>query len=46
MDEYMAFLAESMTWANPAKVARQKAVEGRITVPSRLVHDKEEKEDA
>lgn len=46
MDEYMAFLVESMAWANPVKVARQKAVEERITVPFRLVHDKEGKGDA
>jgi len=41
MDEYVAFLAESMVGANPEKVARQKAVEERITVPFRLVHDEE-----
>ena len=39
MDEYVAFLAESMTGADPVKVARQKAVEERITVPFRLVPD-------
>jgi len=41
MDDYVAFLAESMVWANPVKVARQKAVEERITVPFRLVDDKD-----
>lgn len=46
MDEYVAYLADSMAWANPVKVARQKAVEERITVPFRLVHDKEGNGDA
>jgi len=46
MDEYVAFLADSMAWANPMKVARQKAVEERITVPFRLFQDKEGKGDA
>ncbi len=36
MDEYVAFLAESMAGADPEKVARQKAAEERITVPFRL----------
>lgn len=37
MDEYVAFLAESMAGADPEKVARQKAAEERITAPFRLV---------
>lgn len=36
MDEYLAFLAESMAQADPAKSALQKAIEERITVPFRL----------
>lgn len=37
MDEYVAFLAESMSQADPASIARQKALEKQITVPFRLV---------
>ncbi len=36
MDEYVAFLSESMSHADPAKVAKQKALEERITVPFRI----------
>jgi len=36
MDEYVAFLAESMAGADPEKVARQKAIEEWITTPFSL----------
>jgi hypothetical protein len=36
MDEYVAFLSESMIHADPAKAAKQKALEERITAPFRL----------
>ena len=36
MDEYLAFLAESMAQTDPAKAARQKAIEERITTPFSL----------
>lgn len=36
MDEYVAFLSESMSWVDPEKAARQKDLEERITVPFRI----------
>lgn len=36
MDEYTAFVAETVSQADPAKVARQKAIEECIVVPFRL----------
>lgn len=38
-DNYALFVAELLAHADPVKVARQKAVEERITVPFRLVPD-------
>ena len=43
MDEYAAFVSEAMSRADPEKVARQKAIEKRITVPFRLIPDGKEK---
>lgn len=36
MDEYLAFLAESMAQTDPAQAARQKAIEERISTPFSL----------
>ena len=41
MDEYLAFLVESMAQHDPTKAARQKALEERITVPFRLVPERD-----
>jgi hypothetical protein len=41
MDEYAGFLAVCITRSDPEKVARQKAFEERITVPFRLVAEKD-----
>mgnify|MGYP001254154888 CR=1 FL=1 len=38
-DNYALFVAELLTHADPVKVAWQKAVEERITVPFRLIPD-------
>ena len=38
-DSYAVFVADLLTHADPKKVARQKAVEERITVPFRLFPD-------
>ena len=42
MDAYMVFLSESMTHADPMKVARQKALEERIQVPFRILPEASE----
>lgn len=34
--DYLAFVAELLARADPAKVAKQKAIEERITVPFRI----------
>ncbi len=44
-DDYAAFVMEVLARADPEKAARQKALEEQITVPFRLVPDKEEKGD-
>ncbi len=36
MDEYMVFVSEAMSLADPEKVARQKMIEKQITTPFRL----------
>jgi hypothetical protein len=43
MEEYVAFIEESLKYVDPKQVARQKAIEKRIDKPFRLV-DEEEKE--
>lgn len=40
MDEYVAFLSESLSHADPVKVAMQKALEERIIVPFRIRPEK------
>ena len=42
MDAYMVFLSESMTHADPMKVARQKALEERVQVPFRILPEASE----
>jgi len=39
MDEYAAFVEQLLSQADPEKVARQKALEERITTPFRLHRD-------
>jgi len=38
--DYLAFVAELLARADPAKVAKQKALEERITVPFRIRPEK------
>ncbi len=37
MDEYVSFVADSLSRTDPVKVARQKAIEEQIQTPFRLM---------
>lgn len=41
MEEYVAFIEESLKYVDPAQVARQKAIEKRIDKPFSLVDSPE-----
>ena len=45
MEEYVAFIEESLKYVDPQQVARQKAIEKRIDKPFSLI-DETEKEKA